>query len=199
MWSYPEANGAVARPDDSVRGRYEYPADTVARMMDTGVRGPEADDGALVVTIDPSSAEAKAAAAQRTLLKARPYGGSPTAAALDDLYWLFAEDPALDEERANPLRERHVILITDGLPDDDYRGVQCDEISCPYPLAADAARALHDDDIVTKVHVIAFDALPEAVDVLDTIARAGGTEEAVAVVDGDGLKAALQEIVENAR
>lgn len=206
MWSYPGAAGVITRPDDSVRGYYEYPNDSRELMMDTGIRSADANDGALVVAVDRSTAEARAAEAQRALLKTRPYGGSPTAAALDDLHWLFAEDPALDEERANPLRERHVVLITDGRPDGDFRDVSCEELTCPYPLADEAARALRcgygegcDDGVVTRVHVVAFDTDPMSVEALDAVASAGGTARAIIVDDADSLKAALNEIVEDAR
>jgi hypothetical protein len=201
MWSYPETDEATSS------GRYSYPGTPQEHFMDTGIRSAQADDGALIVAVDPETAEARAADMQRTLLSARPYGSTPTAAALDDLYWLFAEDPELDDERADPLRERHVVLISDGRPDDDYRNVGCEDesFSCPYPLAEQAARALRcgdsedcDEGVVTKVHVIAFSPEDDAREVLDAIASAGGTNEAVAVEDSAGLKAALSEIIDDA-
>jgi hypothetical protein len=53
-----------------------------------------------------------------------------------------------------------------------------------------------DEGVVTRVHVIAFAADPMSGDALDAIASAGGTDQAVAVADGAGLKAALREIIE---
>lgn len=90
----------------------------------------------------------------------------------------------MSDERDNPKRA-HVILITDGRPNDDYRANHCDcndaesgkdfcvgllsedespsEMYCPYPTPERAALALRcgnsgacDAGFVSKLHVVGF-------------------------------------------
>ena len=55
---------------------------------------------------------------QRALLKTRPYGGTPIAASLDDLYYHLKHDVS---DQFGSCRNRFALLMTDGYPDDDYR------------------------------------------------------------------------------
>jgi hypothetical protein len=166
LWSYNPARaiGADVRSAEGTKiGDFWYPNCTTNFMMDTGVRGPQAGEGALVAAIDPAHAGDVNDQMQLSLRGVRPYGGTPIAASLDDMYYYLARDPAMESERARDKRP-YVILITDGYPDDDYRSFACDcattedpssatycggssndptKMHCPYPIAEDAARALH--------------------------------------------------------
>lgn len=228
LWSYPPASVLARVPERSDGidpGLYRYPNCIEDYRMDTGIRSMHADDGALRVPSTAADVQAVRTAIAAMLPDVRPYGGTPIAAALDDLYYLFAHDPLLSEERAHPGREQHVVLITDGVPDDDYRMFGCDcqqnddpeapgycgggrdnaagNMRCPYPLAWRAAERLRcgdDGDCergpVTAVHVIAIGTDPDATAVHDTIAAAGGTGLARKVADASGLRAALAELLD---
>lgn len=111
LWSY-----GIEKP-------FRYANTPVTYQMDTGIRGPGASEGALVVAADNESYRAINAEIQADLLAVRPYGGTPIAAALDDIDYYFATDP---EIRKVPVHLRNVILVTDGYPDDDYRSYGCD-------------------------------------------------------------------------
>jgi hypothetical protein len=222
MWSYPvaDANEVLLRPDGTPIGDVRYPNTTTTYWMDTGIRSAAADDGRLIVAHGATSSEAVVAAIKPDLRALRPYGGTPIAAALDDVYWYFANDPAAAEERANPMREIHVVLVTDGYPDDDYRSFGCNcanedpvdcgtlspaEARCPYPTAEEAARRLRcgygdecDEGVVDAVHVIGF-AIDDlvVVDRLNAIAETGGTQLArFADADGSGsLRTTLEDLL----
>lgn len=165
LWSY--------GPDDGRTGVTHYPNSSKGDFrMDTGIRGPAADDGALYTTASATDPTMGNAHVQSELLRVRPYGGSPVASALDDLYYYFATDPDVE---AVPVRDRYVVLLTDAVDDDDYRAYACDcthndpagaaatycgdnpdggpcddpacvnhasHMKCPYPKAEDAARYL---------------------------------------------------------
>ena len=210
LWSYGAelGVGALTAGAPWPTGSFQYPNATDIYMMDTGIRSAEATEGALLVASDPQQALRINDQIQRSLLAVRPFGGTPTAAALDDLYMLFAQDPSMEALRAQPA-PRHVILITDGEPDADYRdfGCNCAEegdrsdsqrcgasppndpalMHCPYPTAEAAARTLRcgpDPDAcagpVTTVHVVSWTNYDGAAAVahLDAIAQAGGSERA---------------------
>jgi hypothetical protein len=154
------------------------------------------------------------------LLAARPYGSTPIAAAFDDLDFYLRSRA---QGRADaPV---YVVLVTDGLPDDDYRDLGCDcgddapaeicpdaaalagqALGCPYPLAEQAARALRcghgagcDDGVVEQVFVVDVDlADPGAAGAADAIARQGGTSEARSAAAGevrDVVAAIMDEIL----
>jgi len=180
LWSYNplhELGVALLDAEGARRGVVHYPGSEVDYYVDTGVRGPRAEQGALRVASPDERADdanrplAVNAAIQADLLVTRPYGGTPIAAALDDLYFYFALDPGMERERA-AAAAKHVVLITDSEPDTDYREVGCacgsegdledpyrcapgatsvDPSSarydpammhCPYPKAEDAAQQL---------------------------------------------------------
>jgi hypothetical protein len=153
LWSYGPASA----------GTYAYPGTMHDYMVDTGIRSSRASDGALRIAFDDDERGAVLARIDTELLNVRPYGATPTAAALDDLYYLFSEDPDFAAEGPE---DRFVVVITDGHPDHDFRefgcncayeqaaddgGVDaCSELSaddvarmkCPYPTPEDAARYL---------------------------------------------------------
>jgi len=180
------------RPDGSVVGRVNYPASAGPYLIDTGIRSKAASEGALVL---PSAEEDRATRHQRILEQlrgVRPFGSSPIAAAFDDLYFALRDNP--DDTRD------YIVLITDGLADDDFRrfplpGCDCDSpeacggedpstMSCPYPLPADAARYLRCgysdercDGPAAQLFVVAQAAADEALRrELENIAAAGGSD-----------------------
>ena len=128
LWSYPAAanKNEVETRSDGFTGLFRYPGCQSAYLMNTGIRNRDAESGALIMGTDLQSGAATVSAIRQTLRDARPFGSTPVAAALDDLRWMFADDPELSAELREPLRERHLILISDGRPDDDYRNAGCD-------------------------------------------------------------------------
>ena len=97
LWSYNPARALgkdVLGASGAAVGDFFYPNCTTDYMMDTGIRGPQAAQGALVAAI-----YAKTAARdtndriQRSLRSVRPYGGTPIASALDECTTPSAEIP----------------------------------------------------------------------------------------------------------
>lgn len=124
MWSYdPTARLGILNQGRPI-GTFQYPNCTTDYRMDTGIRGPDAVEGALRLAISGATASGINLEIQEQLARTRPYGGTPMAAALDDLYYFFAHDPATSALRDEPAR-KHVVLITDGYPDDDWRKHGC--------------------------------------------------------------------------
>lgn len=122
---------------------------------------------------------ARNAAVQQELLEVWPYWSSPIAALLDDAQYYFGNHPGLAPavdgvgDCYADCRDRHVILITDGIPNQDGRpeclfsieGSPPEPGVCPYPEAHEAALALFNDGV--QVHVIGFSAVDDTTDVLD--------------------------------
>jgi hypothetical protein len=186
-------NRARVRADGSVVGRVYYPASAGPYTIDTGIRSKAASEGALILPSADEDRVARHARINQQLLGVRPFGTSPVAAALDDVYFAF-------EDNHESMVRNYVVLITDGLPDDDFRsfplpGCDCDApdtcagedpstMSCPYPLPADAARYLrcgYSDDVcngpVAGLYVVAQAAANDALRrELDGIAAAGGSD-----------------------
>jgi hypothetical protein len=184
---------ARARPDGSMVGRVNYPASAGPYQIDTGIRSKAASEGALILPNTDEDRATRHARINQQLLGVRPFGTSPIAAAFDDLYFAF-------EDNAESATRSYVVLITDGLADDDFRsfpvpGCDCDSpdtcagedpsaMSCPYPLPADAARYLrcgYSDDRcsgpVAQLFVVAQAAAGDALRrELDNIAAAGGSD-----------------------
>ena len=209
---------------------FHYPNCTTDYMMDTGARSPDADQGYLVSmhscksptfdnpldtcktwchgscwTDDPSDViETLNENIQEALLTTRPYGGTPIAASLDDLYYHFATDP---NDRFKACRRRFALLMTDGYPDDDYRTFGCDckevgdcpagltqgqidQMHCPYPLPEDAAKKLvqgtgSEPPRIEQLFVVGLAVDDTAVlNRLDAIAVQGCTKADRCVVDG---------------
>lgn len=206
LWSYNpiRALGLPLYTDEGgLVGEVYYPGCASGYYMDTGIRGPDAAQGGLVIASG-SDSLAVNDRIQAELLVTRPFGGTPIAAAFDDLYYFLAFDPRAQAERvaATP---RHVVLITDGEPDADYRHHGCDcavsgdpadplrcggdpsnprhdpaLMTCPYPTAEEAARVLrcgHGDGCdgpADAVHVISYETDEWAQARLDEMAIEGG-------------------------
>jgi hypothetical protein len=205
--------GGWTRPDGTVAGRVGYPSVTQIHLIDTGIRNPNATDGALIFAdlFYPEPYD-EVEHIKQQLAAVRPFGGTPTASALDDLYLLFAQYEGLSGKR-------YVILLTDGYPDDDFRdypnpGCDCiargncpagedlSLISCPYPTAADAARVLHCgydpskcEGHVAATHVVTLGlADPISQAAMDAIAAAGGGD-AIHASNAQSLSAALDAVM----
>jgi type IV pilus assembly protein PilY1 len=185
LWSYGPQGSAIENAprdrgansvDDRYVGKLMFPGCQSPYRFDTGVRGENAATGALVrpySDLDPADREKTNIESingniQTALLYTRPYGGTPIAAALDDLYYYSKKATEADE--LGTCRKRYALLITDGIPDDDWRtrsgcgcdsfqeccevlgGSNCatttdaaydpDNFQCPYPKPAEVARAL---------------------------------------------------------
>ncbi|HEX7477276.1 MAG TPA: PilC/PilY family type IV pilus protein [Polyangiales bacterium] len=188
MWSY--AGGHT----------FHYPKCTEDYMMDTGARSTIATEGALVSVSTNACANPPCdiyqinAMIQDTLLRTRPYGGTPIAASLDDLYYHFKNDTT---DTFGTCRDRYALLITDGYPDTDYREYGCDckvqgncpagedpnAMHCPYPRAEDAAHNLFagmngDPPQLKQLFVIGISIADSTVkDELNLIAAQGGSTE----------------------
>ncbi|MET0386430.1 MAG: PilC/PilY family type IV pilus protein [Polyangiales bacterium] len=140
--------------------RVHYPTCTTDYLIDSGIRGRNAPEGGLISLDSVNSCASPPcdmaeinAQIQSTLLNTRTFGGTPTASALDDLYYHFKYDLT---DSLSACRERYAVLITDGYPDDDFRdypvpGCDCkargncrpednpNDMHCPYPTATQAA------------------------------------------------------------
>jgi hypothetical protein len=227
LWSYnPERalQMMLPRPDGSRIGTFAYPAVTDPYYMDTGIRGPQATEGGLLVAGSDADALRVNAQVQADLLRVRPYGGTPIAAAFDDLYYYLSGDPSMQRAQAGAQR-RNLVLITDGYPDDDYRSFGCDCAStqnpsdpsycggppndpsmmhCPYPTVEQTAHTLRcglgqacDSGVVERVYIVAFAVDdPKVSAKLDAIAQEGGTMAAHLAADPEGLRSELQTIFE---
>jgi type IV pilus assembly protein PilY1 len=154
---------------------FHYPRCTENYMIDTGVRSPTADQGTLISLNSclgpgapgtancpswcgscPADNDNISSAIETALLKVRPYGGTPIAASLDDLYYHIKVDLNRDDQFGS-CRRRFALLMTDGYPDDDYRQFGCnckyddlpgpmqckgedpEAMHCPYPTSEEAA------------------------------------------------------------
>jgi type IV pilus assembly protein PilY1 len=199
MWSY-----AGPKP-------FHYPRCADFYKMDTGARSSLATEGGLITLTSnacpspPCSMYQVNDTIQNTLLRTRPYGGTPIAASLDDLFYHFKTDVTDTVARC---RDRYALLITDGRPDDDYRDHGCDCVKdgdcdkfapeeteaeralhrCPYPRPEEAAYRLvngYDGDPkqMLQLFVIGISIDDEEVKkTLNRIAYDGGSTEA----DPDG-------------
>lgn len=223
LWSYGSVNDEGTfrlRDNDRPVGAFRYPGTSVVYQMDTGIRGPQAGNGRLQCAHDSTEMLEINERIQSQLRRVRPYGGTPIAASLDDLLYYFTQDPTVLEENTDTQSDRHVILLTDGYPDDDYRSAGCncaaegdpsdpdrcllvvapsippDDMFCPYPTAVEAAAALIERG-VAKVHVVGVGLDdPIVADEADAIAAAGGTVEAHLTNSTAQLREALQEILD---
>jgi len=119
-----------------------YPGCDVDYMMDTGARSAIAAEGSLISMNScqgggtPGGSPTCAAWCsscdgdqtninidiQEALLSARPYGGTPIAASLDDLYYHLKNDVT---DTFGGCRNRFALLVTDGEPATDYYEVGC--------------------------------------------------------------------------
>jgi hypothetical protein len=205
-------NKPRVRKDGSVVGRVNYPGSAGPFIIDTGIRSQGASEGALVLPEPDESNLQLQLRIHAQLFGVRPFGTSPVAAALDDLYFALRQHPLEGAAKT------YVVLITDGLVDGDFRrfptpGCDCStfaecgedpsDMSCPYPLSADAARHLRCgfdggscSGPLAKLYVVST-AAPQfpLQQQLDEIAAAGGSEAARFVSGVSGLYAALDEVL----
>jgi len=170
-WSYnPESELAEVpdAPDVSRVGVVRVPGAAEDYYIDGGIRSARADQGALLAATEPARATEINELIQAGLATTRPYGGTPIASSLDDLYYVMRHDPSMALERERPAA-KYVVLLTDGYPNPDFRELDCDcaqavapnpgapspcrgdpsdprynpaLMHCPYPTAPDAAQAL---------------------------------------------------------
>jgi type IV pilus assembly protein PilY1 len=121
---------------------FKYPGCSDTYYVDTGARSDAATEGGMI-SLDSTACGSPTcdnyqinAAIQTALLKTRPYSGTPIAASLDDLYEHLKNDVA---DSYKECRKKYAILITDGVPDPDFRDLRCDcgdenpMVACPEP------------------------------------------------------------------
>lgn len=214
---------------------FHYPGCTTDYMMDTGARSATATEGTLVSMNSCSGGGSPGGSIscpswcfscdgsqssinhdiQEALLSARPYGGTPIAASLDDLYYHFKNDVS---DQFGGCRNRFALLVTDGYPDSDYREVGCNcanegdpldpyrcggdptnvaydpaLMKCPYPTADQVANDLvrgrtGDAAMIERLFVVGLAVEDQNVlNELNLIATRGCTETAqICDADGDG-------------
>ncbi|MCG8555305.1 MAG: hypothetical protein MJD61_08460 [Proteobacteria bacterium] len=195
MWSYAGAK------------TFKYPGCTTDYKMDTGARDSSGDEGKLIsVGSDSDDLATINSNIQSTLLSVRPFSGTPIAAALDDVYYYFENHAHVKSgsDAYYGCRKRYALLLTDGVPDPDYRDLGCNTpgYSCPYPLADDAAAYLRCGSGTTscssstgpleKLFVIGFSAADQSVrDTLDSLASNGGSDQALFADNLSELRSAL--------
>lgn len=126
--------------------KFRYPTCPEYYYVDSGARSSIATEGGLIslnsCPSPPCDAGALNQAIQSALLRTRPYGGTPIAASLDDLY------THLKSEMDDPFktcRKRYGLLITDGKPDPDFRDLNCD---CGEGMKADCPDDPADPDLL---------------------------------------------------
>jgi type IV pilus assembly protein PilY1 len=206
--------------------KLRYPSCTQTHLIDSGIRSAAAPEGGLIsldttglCTTLPCDSVVVSEAIQRKLLATRPYGGTPTASALDDLYTHYKQ---LNDSMAS-CRDRYAILITDGYPDDDFReypnpGCDCialgncpanDNVGmeCPYPTAADAAYNLKngksdsttsDPPQIKQLFVVGMSIADDKSKAgLNAIASQGGSQEAYFADDPTTLTTTLDKLFAN--
>lgn len=188
MWSYPDA----AQPADP-HGRY-----TVSGAMqrvawsknatctfdwNVGARHETAPEGRLVPHnwggTKGKAHQSRNNEVRNQIKKVRPYWSSPVGPLLYDAYYYYTAPHRAVKAKKNggddcyaDCRPRHVVLITDGLPNTDGQP-ECsfanpsapplDSGECPYPQAWQVARDMYTDGI--QVHVVGFSALDTTGDV----------------------------------
>jgi type IV pilus assembly protein PilY1 len=217
---------------------FHYPNCTNDYMMDTGVRSTAATEGSLVsmnactgtgtpgssstcpswcTQCTPTASQTVISdTIQRALLKTRPYGGTPIAASLDDLYYHLKHDVS---DSFGSCRNRFALLMTDGYPDDDYRSFGCNcrwdddktkpltycgggsndplQMHCPYPLPEEVAsdlihgRAADNDPAMLQQLFVVGLAIDDTnvLTKLDKIAHAGCPNATGCDTDNDGHEA----------
>lgn len=205
LWSFGTFADGVQRTrrDGSVVGKVWYPNSPSSYTIDVGLRSESAESGRLLFP-DARSGSLNAMI-QTSLLAERPFGGTPVAAAFDDLTHYIETQVTVGETDSS-----YVVLITEGFPDPLYREYGCscetdtttcgdERLSCPYPLVADAVRNLVEDgDLVEQVFVVGVEGYDPVNTELEEIATAGGTNRVRGSTSEpliDSLSAVLDEIL----
>ncbi|MGF1466679.1 MAG: pilus assembly protein [Sandaracinaceae bacterium] len=190
-----------------------YPGCPTDFMVDSGVRNEASSTGAMI-SVGPESADHRLVNAQiqTAILNSRPFGGTPTAAMLDDFRFYLNNHPdvAVGSDPFAQCRDRYGLLLTDGQPDEDFRDARfdCDAVGgCPYELAADIAADLCQfddtnqrcDGVIDGLFVVAFDITDAAALLeLDDVANRGGTEQALLATNRTELLSRLAEALDRA-
>ncbi|MFK7988808.1 MAG: pilus assembly protein [Sandaracinaceae bacterium] len=174
-------------------------------MVDSGARNASASSGRLISPGDETADHTLInAQIQDALLRVRPFGGTPTAALLQDFEHFLQTDPDVTtDDPFSGCRSRVALLLTDGQPDSDFRDPRYDctrvthaEVGmsadpgdpapgCPYGTPVDIASDLCVADgsgtctgPLDALYVVALDvADADALAELRSIAIAGGTTE----------------------
>jgi hypothetical protein len=205
------------RPDGTRVGVVRYPTTLGEYFVDSGIMSSLSPEGGLLLPVEPGPGEPAAEPEiDRRLRAVRPFGSTPTAAALDDLDALYRE-----QLPRRPGAKQYVLLVTDGIPDDDFRQYGCDcakgalpyglcpatddpeLMSCPYPTAEDAARHLHCgydpamcDGPIDKLFIVGLTTRDQATrSALTALAAAGGGSVLFASTEAE-LAAATHTIME---
>jgi type IV pilus assembly protein PilY1 len=223
LWSYGPNDSKYPTKQGA---HFHYPNCTTDYMIDTGARSALATEGSLVsldscsgTTPNTPTCPSWCSACpgtqatinqdiQTALLKTRPYGGTPIAASLDDLYFHLKNL----NDGFGTCRNRFALLLTDGYPDDDYRSYGCDcattedpaspnycggppniasDMHCPYKTPEQVASDLihgraGDAPMIEQLFVVGL-AVDDAnvVSKLDAIAHAGCPTVGGCDTDGD--------------
>ncbi len=204
---------------------YTFPgAGGAVYMLNSGARASGAPEGGLVSVGADSTASMTSinASIQATVLgdvglgknPLRPFGSTPTAALVADLQTFLQTDADITEKTADPgpgdpfygCRARSAVLITDGFPNGDMRGlpVNCELLGqpvgatgCPYEEIVDTVSAMIAAGDLDKFYVIGFALDGNAAQVaavealLNDIALVGDTDQAFFVADRAELVTAL--------
>lgn len=151
---------------------------------------------------------------QSSLLKVRPFGGTPIAGMLDDLRYYMNNDldvmQGLLGDKYYQCRKRYAILLTDGAPDLLFRNdprFKCNNESddtkcgpdkvcqCPYDTEENIVLKLKAQNL-HKLWVVAFNvADATALLALDKIALAGSEEKALRAPTATALRTELDRLM----
>ena len=216
--------GGFVTQSQSALGMYSYgdykpftfPGCATTYALDNGARNETTDAGTIIagnlVSMGDNSADHLLinANVQDSLLNARPYGPTPIAGMLDDFRFYLNNHPDQvpvtfaggSGDLYSGCRDHYAVLISDGYPNADMRGLpyQCDTpgYDCPYDLPQDIAADLCSASggectgEIDGMFVVGFNVSdPAASTELDAIAAAGGTTTAYYATDRATLVAAL--------
>ncbi|MCG8557271.1 MAG: hypothetical protein MJD61_18585 [Proteobacteria bacterium] len=211
-WSEPESTGEPGMWSYAGAKSFNFPGCLTDFKMDTGVRSASASEGELIsVGSDSADLAAINDRIQSSLLATRPFGGTPIAAALDDLHYYFENhvDVKSGGDPYYSCRRRYALLLSDGVPDPDFREYGCDQAgyTCPYPLAEDLAAYLRCGSGATscstasgpieKLYVVGFSTANQSVkDTLNALASNGGSGSALFADGLSQLRGALASVLD---
>lgn len=149
----PSVEGGFSYGPDRIYTYYRAPT---TYMVNGGVRGRRTRSGGAIGMIPYAAYGSDHLTTneeiQLSLLAARPFNGTPTAAMLDDFEWFLQNDPAVRAPTTQggvgdpfaACRRQYAILLTDGQPNDPTRsgstscatlGPGGETFSCPYDLS----------------------------------------------------------------
>lgn len=192
-------------------GSLVFPGCHKAYGVDFGARGPNAPTGGMIAVGDDGADIAIANEnVQKSLLAVRPFGGTPTAAILDDLRYYLEKDDSVKSgsDKYFRCRDRYAVLITDGAPDKLFRDsrFQCqntnrnpecpgNECLCPYETEMDIAGDMHGKNLLKELVVIGLDVDADTGAILDGISQRGGGKGAIKASQPSQLQAELSKLL----